>query len=71
VICYNCGGPGYYARDCMNPTQSSCLYCTLFDHEMEDCPTLINVPGQHVILQSANQRCLLYIVIRDTPVLSI
>jgi len=25
----------------MNPMCLSCLYCTLFDHETEDCPTLI------------------------------
>lgn len=41
LICYNFGGPGHYAHDYMNPTRPSCLYCTLFDHEIEDCPTLI------------------------------
>lgn len=41
LICYNCGGLGNYARDCMNPTQLSCLYCTLFDHETEDFLMLI------------------------------
>jgi len=41
VICYNCGGLGNYARDCTNPTHPSCLYSTLFDHEMDNCPTLI------------------------------
>lgn len=25
----------------MNLTRSSCLYCTLFDHETKYCPTLI------------------------------
>ena len=41
LICYNCGGLGHYALDCTNPTCPSCKYCTLFDHEMEHCPTLI------------------------------
>ena len=41
LICYNCGGPRHYAHDCTNPTRASCLYYTEFDHEMEDCPTLI------------------------------
>lgn len=41
LICYNCGGPRHYARDCMNPTRPSCLYCSLFNHETEACPTLI------------------------------
>lgn len=36
LICYNCGGPRHYARDCTNPTRTSCLYCTQFDHEAED-----------------------------------
>ena len=41
LICYNCRGPGHYACDCTNPTCPSCLYCNLFDHEIEYCPTLI------------------------------
>ncbi len=41
LICYNCEGLGHYAHDCMNPMRPSCLYCTLFDHETKDCPTLI------------------------------
>jgi len=41
LICYNCRGSGQYAHDCANPTRTSCLYCTQFDHEAEDCPTLI------------------------------
>ena len=41
LFCYNYGGLGHYAHDCTNPTRPSCLYYTLFDHEMEDCPTLI------------------------------
>lgn len=40
-ICYNYGGPRHYACDCTNPTKDSCLYCTEFDHEIEDYPTLI------------------------------
>ena len=41
LICYNCRGLGHYAHDCKNPTRPSCLYCTHFDHETEDYPTLI------------------------------
>ena len=41
LICYNYGGPGHYAHDCMNLMHPSCLYSTFFDHETEDCPTLI------------------------------
>ena len=32
---------GHYARDCTNPKRQSCLYCTQFDHEKEECPRLI------------------------------
>ena len=41
LICYNCGGPAHYAHNCTNLTRTSCLYCTQFDHEAEDYPTLI------------------------------
>lgn len=41
LICYNCGGPGHYACNYTNLTSTSCLYYTQFDHEVEDCPTLI------------------------------
>ena len=41
LICYNFGGPGHYAHDCTNLTRTSCLYCTQFDHEAEEFPTLI------------------------------
>jgi len=41
MICYNCKRLGHYAHDCTNPMRASCLYCTQFDHETKDCPTLI------------------------------
>lgn len=41
MIYYNCGGPGHCARDCINPTHSSCKYCTLFHHQTKDWPIMI------------------------------
>ena len=41
IICYNCGGPKHYARNCTNPTRISCWYYDHFDHEAEDFPSLI------------------------------
>ena len=35
----------------MNPTRPSCLYCTFFDHEMEDFPTLIATLRDKGVLQ--------------------
>lgn len=41
LICYNCRGPGHYARDFTNPTWISCPYCEKFDHDLLDCPMLL------------------------------
>jgi len=41
MIYYNYRGPGHYACEWTYPMRPSCKYCTQFDHEMEDCPTLI------------------------------
>lgn len=41
LICYNCGGPGHYAQDFINPTRISCPYCEQFDHKLLDCPMLL------------------------------
>jgi len=41
LIYYNCRGPRHYAQNCTNPTFPSCLYYTLFDHEIEYYPMLI------------------------------
>jgi len=42
LVCYNYGGPGHYALDCMNLTRAYCPYCYHFDHEAVDFPMLIS-----------------------------
>jgi len=51
LICYNCGGPRHYVRDCTNPTRISCSYCAQFDLEVVDCPTLIAQMCEKGVLQ--------------------
>jgi len=41
LIYYNYRGPRHYDHDCTNPTRESCFYCTQFDHETKDYPTLL------------------------------
>lgn len=41
LIFYNCRGSVKYAYNCTNSMRESCLYCTQFDYETEDCPTMI------------------------------
>jgi hypothetical protein len=40
IICYNCAQPRHLTRDCQNPC-TTCNYCSLFDHVIEDCTVLL------------------------------
>jgi hypothetical protein len=40
VVCHNYQQPGQYARECPLPP-ATCIYCWAFDHDIEDCLTLL------------------------------
>ncbi|KAF9947572.1 hypothetical protein BGZ72_010460 [Mortierella alpina] len=40
VICYKCGGPNHFARDCM-ANAVKCYNCGKLNHISRDCPNLI------------------------------
>jgi hypothetical protein len=40
IIYYNCTKPGNLARDFHNPC-TTCRYCILFDHVIEECHVLL------------------------------
>jgi hypothetical protein len=40
VVCHNYQQLGHYARECPLPPVT-CMYCRAFDHDIEDCPTLL------------------------------
>ena len=40
VVCYKCNQAGHLAHDCRNPT-TTCRYCRVVDHVIEQCPQLI------------------------------
>jgi hypothetical protein len=40
IICYNCNKPRHLDRDYLNP-YTTCTYCRVLDHVMEDFPQLI------------------------------
>ena len=52
LICYNCGGPGHYARDYTNLTRTCFPYYYQFDHEVVYCPTLIAQMQEKGVLQA-------------------
>ena len=58
-ICYNCGAPRHFSRDCTNPI-STCSYCKSLDHTVKEFPQLISkwqdkTMGTHNPPQNANK----------------
>ncbi|KAF9937921.1 hypothetical protein BGZ67_000693, partial [Mortierella alpina] len=40
IICFKCGGPNHFARDC-KASAVKCYNCGKFNHISRDCPNLI------------------------------
>ena len=41
TLCYSCRKPGHLAKECPSG-RTNCLYCKAMDHEVLDCPRMID-----------------------------